>query len=189
MKRLFLAIPIHQQYTEICMHFIEAQNLEKVRWINPENWHITLIFIGDFKVEGIPDLTLHLKDYFVKSSCFELPFESFVYKPNQSKPSMIWGKFKTSEVYNQIIHDTYEYLKEFYESQSLPFNISIRPVNIPHITLARLKNEYPVFPKLINRNNDMPLLKIKDCFMFESVLLPKGVEYHLLHSFSFSSQD
>ena len=184
MKRLFLAIPINQQYTEMCMRFIEHLTLDKVRWINPENWHITLVFLGSFPVDKVQALTDNLEEFFTQAPLFNLYFDHYSYKPEFKNPTMIWANFQHSEAFDKLVIETYNQLTNFYSFQSIPFKISIRFHNIPHITLARLKQEYNPFPELIKRKEEVPSLQVKDCHLFESVLLPKGAKYHLLHSFS-----
>ncbi|MFC2114542.1 RNA 2',3'-cyclic phosphodiesterase, partial [Bacteroidota bacterium] len=169
---------------ELCMRFIEHLTLDKVRWINPENWHITLVFLGSFPVDKVQALTDNLEEFFTQAPSFNLFYDRYSYKPGFKNPTMIWANFQHSEEFDKLVISAYSHLSDFYTSHEIPFKLSIREHNIPHITLARLKQEYNPFPKLQDTKKDFPVLQVKDCHLFESALLPKGAKYHLLHSFS-----
>ncbi|MBT3303567.1 MAG: RNA 2',3'-cyclic phosphodiesterase [Bacteroidetes bacterium] len=189
MRRLFISIPINLHYTKLCNEFIQQQQLDKIRWIKPENWHVTLIFIGYFHQKYLTDLANHLTDFFSNICPFSIDFEKFIYQPEPKNPRMIWAKFKQSYQFDNLVQETFAYLKEWYEQHHLEFNIHIRNTNIPHITLARPKQNDQPFPKLKYSKVNPSVLEVKDCHLFESKLLPKGAEYHLLHTFSFDSSN
>lgn len=185
-KRLFLSIPIGHKMTKLCQQFIALQKLDNIRWIKPVNWHITLVFLGSFPIFKIHSLSLHLEDYFSKFNSFELHFEKFIYKADIHNPTMIWTKFKASVTFDHLVRLTFDHLREFYLLHQIPFDISIRQHNIPHVTLARVRQEYQHFPKLIIDSPAYPPLAVKNCHLFESILLPNGAKYNLLHNFSLS---
>lgn len=182
-KRLFLAIPLNSCIIEHCTRFISAQNLRGIRWIAPQNWHVTVLFLGNFPTDYIPALKEGLHDLFSRIDPFFIEFEDFAYVPDGKNPRMIWGKFRECDYFNYLVHTTHAYLTEFYSAHYLTFNIEIRLQNIPHITLCRLKNEYHIWPPLKVRKLFIQQLLVKECQLFESVLLPKGAEYYILHGF------
>lgn len=168
------------------MQFIRTNELSNVGWIRPENWHITLIFLGNFPGDRVVSLSNMLSDFFNKINPFHLYLDRFIYKPSIRDPKMIWAKFVSSKEFDELIFAIDKQLKEYYNSQALAYNVQIRKFNIPHITLARLKNEYRAFPRLKFDEKIISELKVKDCHLFESKLLPNGAEYQLLHTFGFN---
>jgi 2'-5' RNA ligase len=184
MKRLFLAIPINQEYLKICLHFTEQHDKLGYNWIKPENWHITLIFMGNFSEKLIPSLNTCLVDFFSQINPFDLCFDGFFYKPNKGHPRMLWAGFQQSHAFDELVQSANQVLFEFYRQKQTPFDINTRKINIPHITLCRLGKGKQTPGNLENKQQNVKNLKVQVCHLFESVLLPKGAKYHLLHSFS-----
>lgn len=184
-KRLFLAIPINDEVRMLCKEFIEANQHLNCRWIKAENWHITTIFIGDFPASLTEELIQNLDIHFSKQKAFNLNWDQFTYAPDQRNPRMIWGKFQHSSAFDEMILASFQNLKAFYQKHQLDFQIKIRGKNTPHITLTRLKKARH-FPELSSPFNTPDKLQVHNCLLYESVLLPKGAQYHILHDFSFS---
>jgi RNA 2',3'-cyclic 3'-phosphodiesterase len=184
-KRLFLAFPIDDHFDELIKKFIAQQNIPNIKWIVPENWHITVLFLGDFPAHHIPVLISSLNEFFKTRQFFSLDFERFIYKPNQSRPTMIWAKFYQNTYFDLLCLKLADHLEKLYSELSVPFRMSIHSENIPHITLSRLKNQLNRYPDLnLKRiDNIQPLLRCDFCTLFQSVLLSEGAKYSNLADF------
>lgn len=184
-KRLFLAIPIDQSFRQLCQDFIEAQNLSEIRWIKSENWHVTLLFLGDFPADSLQNLENLLQQHFLTQNGFVIDFESFTYIPNQYRPRMIWGKFYDNEDFDKLLKRVFRSLKAFYKKGRIPFEIKTHRDSIPHITLCRLKKYFSSENNLTDViNQDISLkLKVNSCQLYKSELKPTGAEYTMLKEF------
>ncbi|MEA3496462.1 MAG: RNA 2',3'-cyclic phosphodiesterase [Bacteroidota bacterium] len=186
-KRLFLALPVNKDIKNQCNSFVEKQNLSNVKWVKEANWHITLIFIGEFQEDKIPLLTKHLATFFQNISPFKIGFNNFFYIPNQNSPRMIWGEFYHSKEFDIFVYETFIRLKTFYKKQDIPFDIKIRKRNKAHITLSRLREKNVKYPTLITQDSFRINQNIESCQLYESKLMHNGAEYFLLHEFRLGS--
>ena len=58
-KRLFIAINLPPEIKKQIQRIIEQINIadnENFRWMPPENWHLTLVFLGDQPDEAISEI-------------------------------------------------------------------------------------------------------------------------------------
>lgn len=189
-KRLFLAIPINDHYDLLIRRFISQQQIPSVKWIAPENWHITVLFLGDFPSQHISELISTLSDFFKTRQSFSLHFDGFIYQPKQSKPNMIWGRFRQNSYFDSVCRQLADKMESLYFDLSLSFNMSIHSENIPHITLSRLKNSLIRYPDLNVKNieTEQPVLRCDFCMLYQSVLMPQGAKYSKLAEFNFSNK-
>ena len=171
-KRLFLAFPINDQYEELITEFISLQQIQKIRWISKQNWHVTVLFLGDFPEDHIPYLSTSLQKIFSGCHSFSLNFDGFVYKPKQARPNMIWARFHQHSYFDLLCKSLDDQMESLYADLSLPFSMSLHSENIPHITLSRLKNQYFRYPDLIKPTKQVHphTLRCDFCILFQSVL-------------------
>lgn len=184
-KRLFLALPINDHFEKLIKKFITQQDIPKVKWIAPENWHITVLFLGDFPAQHIPVLITSLNEFFNKQHFFSLDFDHFIYKPKQAKPTMIWARFHLNSYFDLLCLTLVNHIEKLYFDLSVPFSMSLHSENIPHITLSRLKNPLLRYPDLNLKDIDQehPLLRCDFCILFQSILTPDGAKYTKLAEF------
>jgi RNA 2',3'-cyclic 3'-phosphodiesterase len=183
--RLFLGIPLDLQMVDNCEAFIAGNPIPQVRWIPSENWHITLIFMGNFPTAAIPRLTGCLKSVAVDCKAFPLVFDNFCYVPNHKAPSMIWQKYQTTEPFEKLVRKLFFGLEDLYAKEGLPFNIKTRDINIPHVTLTRLKSKYLKYPYLKNTEKVTNPLIVSGFVLYASELKSEGAQYTILERFCF----
>ncbi len=189
-KRLFIAVPLNQDYRLVINDFKETQD-QDFRWIPEKNWHLTLLFLGDFPETKTEQLRNHLEDFFCKQPPLAISPKDFILAPKLTKARMVWLRFAESTAFDQLVNSLFYTLKAFYEEAGLPFNISLHKRQIPHLTLARFKpfNAYnKVFLKGKNLIESLPALRINQAVLYESILKPEGAEYYDLNHFYFHSQ-
>jgi 2'-5' RNA ligase len=186
-KRLFLGIPLSTEFVEMCNSFIESNKLN-VRWIPQQNWHITVLFIGDFPAGHIGNLSKELSGTFHHTQKLHLNFKGFLYQPNINKPRMIWGEFEHSTAFDTLVKKIYETIKSFCVENKINIKLSYRKKTSPHITLARLSHRFEPQELLTNNNCEFLEYKPDFCNLYKSTLLPKGAQYKVLNGFSFGGQ-
>lgn len=75
-KRLFVAIPLPIAIKEALFDSIEPYKkmtcLKNSRWVNPENLHITTLFLGDVPDEDIPQIQMQIHTKLAKIESFDL---------------------------------------------------------------------------------------------------------------------
>ncbi|MBT9131705.1 RNA 2',3'-cyclic phosphodiesterase [candidate division NPL-UPA2 bacterium Unc8] len=177
-NRVFIAIDIDE---EVQQRLADIQGkLQKcdadVRWVVPENIHLTLRFLG---------YVSHLKCIFKAtedSVCDIEPFKLFLSKigvfPDLKRPRVIWAGIKESKILSVISQNLSGLLKQ------CGFPEDKRDYH-PHLTLGRVrssKNKEGLVRAIeINENWDGGLLMAKKIKVMKSILKSEGAQHSSLH--------
>jgi len=177
MKRLFIGIPVKSaevlEITEIWRNN-EHLNPNVLKWVNPENWHITLVFLGDTP-ESIVDQLYHLmEESFSGIKSFSSTLIGVGVFPNRHNPKVIWLGFDNLNPLMNAQIRLVELLK------LTGFLLDNKPLK-PHLTLARVKNtgHRVSFESLLKQYHQSVFgtVLIHEIVLFESILLPGGPVY------------
>jgi len=176
MKRTFIAVPVpveeplRKLLGELQHTFCE----DRIKWIEPENLHLTLFFFGDTDEEIIPSVSSALVRSTSNFNEFKLDFVSLGVFKNLKNPKVLWVGVEGFQVLAKI--------KRALEKEiiSLGFKMEERDF-VPHLTLAR--------PKLIEnkkklgewldryKNRIIQEVKITKLVYYESILTREGPIY------------
>lgn len=181
--RLFIAVPIEKEAAnqlEREINSIKKRTKKNVRFIPQENWHFTLVFLGDQKRELIPEIKKSIQKT-TESQKFELPkieIEKINYGPPGRTARMIWAiaSYKTSAALGKIKKD----LEKNLEGAGIKWQKEERTYNA-HITIARF-NPYPLseLPKIEKAVNVVH--KAISIDLLKSELTKEGAKYKVLYS-------
>lgn len=136
MKRLFIGIPVRSKVAEN-----EAGkwarnpelNQNRMSWTKPENWHITLYFLGETPSEKVPLLCGLINDSFGTTLGLVTELKDVGVFPNQRNPKVLWlGLQNLAPVMNA-------YRKLGALLQQNGFTFDEKPLK-PHLTIARIKS-------------------------------------------------
>ena len=191
MRRLFIAINLPENVKREIKNIISETELDAdARWTPPENWHLTLTFLGYQPDENIPRITEAIQSTIkncagtLKST--EIVFEKLSLAPAEKQPRMIWlsGDKETSKNLSIIKNELDNLLNE----NGVKFKIEHRNFN-SHITLARFE---PLAKSEIE-NIKLPAVeklnfRAKSLDLMESHLKRSGAEYEILTSLTFSGK-
>lgn len=182
MKRTFIAIKIHpnDKMRMILDYFKQTLAEEKIKWVDPENMHITLAFLGDTNEKVIPNISEKLirmsLDYFP----FELVFRSVGVFKNMRDPRVIWIGTETNPVLQDLKMRIDNELSEYgFEKETREFR--------PHLTLGRIKwiSKVAALETSIQKYKDQEVQRefISEIIYYESILKSEGPEYlPIIHS-------
>lgn len=142
MIRLFTALEIPDEIAERLVRL--QRGIEGARWIEPEDFHITLRFVGDIPEDVAADVDEALQD--IRFEPFDIELEG-VGAFGGAKPHAVWAGVRASEPLKQ--------LQARHESAMRRAGLKPETRNYtPHVTLARLRaEENPDVYRFIEANN------------------------------------
>jgi len=172
--RLFTAFPLS---TPIRLHVVSIIReldtlLEGVRWVPPENLHVTLRFIGDCEDAMIPDLVGAMQKA-GKYLPLQLAVGGIGGFPSLGSARVIWvgAQDRTDGV-----EKVYNVLDE--EADKCGFGREGRQFT-PHITVGRARKRPVEIPQeIVERFREIKMaLAADEIVLFESTLTSAGAEY------------
>jgi RNA 2',3'-cyclic 3'-phosphodiesterase len=185
MKRTFIAIPVTpSEYLLKILRELQAQlSGEAIKWVEPENLHLTLKFLGNTLEKQLPAIHERLNDIsasFRKMNGVLTGLEYFSIKGN---PSVLFSKV------NDIPG-----LKEMAEAVDLTLEregfLPEQRTFRPHLTLARIKTlrNSSKFTGMAGqyRSVEIQPFVAEKMVLYESILRPEGPIYKPLHIYPFT---
>lgn len=182
-KRIFVAAKIYPS-----KKIIEGINSiktflydEKIKWVNPNNFHITLKFLGDTNESLIDEFNNRLSEICrtIKSDTIEI--KNFGTFPQRKRPKVLWFGIENYDILNKLHKKIDEnFVKLGIKSENRDFN--------PHLTIGRVKflNNPQRIKKLLDyfESAFFQTQRIDEIILFESKLSKKGSTYIPLKKFS-----
>jgi 2'-5' RNA ligase len=179
--RTFIAVGLDKPIRDRLLALQEtlARAESEVKWVERENLHVTLLFLGEVTDRDIPAVCQAVGDCCKEQASFTLSVETAGCFPNPRRPRTLWAGVGEGTQELVALHDALEpplldlgcYRRE--ERQYTP-----------HITLGRVRSERP------DERLAMALAKqtgwrggsmvVRDVLVMSSELRPQGPEYTLL---------
>lgn len=142
-KRLFIGVGVNSEHQKDLLEVakklkIGASKKElEARWSPPENWHITIKFLGDVESSEIESLTKAIDNAASRFQTTNLRASGVGAFPEEKHARVIWAGVAKS----QVLLD----LQTEVESECAPLGFKPEDRDFhPHITLARLRNAVSV---------------------------------------------
>ena len=184
--RAFLAIelPAHIQ-NELEKILLDFQNptYHHVKWIKPENIHLTLKFLGESRPDELDRLSAEIRPIAAAMRPIELRVHGLGAFPNFKRPRVIWIGVQAPPSLvrlQQALEDAAE--KIGYPREERPFS--------PHLTLGRVNREasHVELTRLGETIAKKPIgtlgsMNVSQLVLFRSVLKPAGAVYTPLAHF------
>ena len=162
----------------------------QVKWIKPDNLHITLKFLG--KTDAVKLSLIGQSLAKVKmAQPIVLTFGVPAVMIHGKGPSVVWMEIKSSPSLNTLVAELENRMVKLgFPKENRPF--------VPHLTLARVPRSAPPwtvapFPaKLIetirDSSTELGSFSTGEFHLMESKLKSSGAEYASVHSFSFLAE-
>lgn len=151
-----------------------------VRWVRPEQMHLTLAFLGDTPVEKLPEIEAALDTITTQQQPFALALDGVGCFPNRRRPRVVWvglaaaggGESAPLLVLKAALDEALTPLGWLPEDK--PFRA--------HLTLGRVKDERAA--QGIEWTADVPPLTVPvtAIHLIESQLRPEGPLYTIRHT-------
>lgn len=182
-RRIFVSIPIPEEWRKEFADFSEQFSVRDVRWTAHENMHVTACFLGDVDAARIGEIKEKLARLCERIKPFSVSFDRIDFAPPGMPPRMVWAVFQESAEYAELVKEMREALKDF-------FAVEPHKELIPHATLARFKD--PRIARDIDVTKPQPALssfEVRTVELVESRLDPAGVRHAVLDSFSLAKTE
>jgi len=186
-KRLFAAIKIDTSEELLNVYYSIRHRLkdEKIKWVEPMNFHLTLKFFGETPGSQIEKINNELERISDDIEPFAMTISKAGIFGSSYNPRVIWLGFKEEELLKNIGTKILSHLND----KGFP---SDRQNFVPHLTIARIKkiDHIESLRRTIShfQTIQQPQIKINSFHLYESILKPAGPVYLLLSSYSLSSE-
>lgn len=132
-QRLFVAValpePVREELRAWCAH--AKGNVAFQKWVHPDDWHITLKFLGDTSVENLSEIKRLLGEVAYRVGAFELALKGVGWFGPPNSPSILWAGVQD---HNRRLEELHKQVDRV--MGQLGFPAETRPYH-PHVTLAR----------------------------------------------------
>jgi 2'-5' RNA ligase len=196
-KRIFIAVNLSNQIKEnikqkilaMCFRILPTNDKCPIKWVDIENMHITLKFLGYLESDKLITVEEILKEEMAGIKPFSMDLKTFGFLPEIGTPRVLWVGVEKG---HKVLENLAESLEQNFSKRG--FRKETHSNFTSHITLGRVK-------KHLNKDEKEGLLKIKDDLkhksigkfkvlsidIMESKLSPKGPKYSIVESLQLKS--
>lgn len=179
--RLFLGLSIPPAIRQELAARVEQmkKNMPATTWVPAENWHITLLFLGEVTAGTAEDLRRRFAEAARRTSPFSLRLQDWGAFPDARRAKILWaGVAGEREPLARLAQAVQEAAAGLIPVETgKPF--------VPHITLTR---KAPV-SNVIAFNDRWPLRtkewQVQQMHLYISHLAPRGARYEIWESYPF----
>jgi 2'-5' RNA ligase len=175
--RLFIGVPIEsQRVVQQVKTWREDELLNQnlLKWVKPENWHITLYFLGNQPISLINVLQQVIEESFFGVQSFNALINGIGVFPHERNAKVLWSGFDNLQPLVPAYFRMGELLKQHgITFSTLPFK--------PHLTLARIKSldQTSSFESFLKswQQSEFGHIKIDRIVLYQSVSSLQGPVY------------
>ncbi len=178
--RLFVAVELSEQArAEVAALQAELRRSgADVKWVEPENLHLTLKFLGETAEEKVAALTGALRQAAAEARPFSISMEGLGAFPQNQHPRVLWTGIKEGR---QPLEELAAGVEE--ACSRLGFPSGERPFSA-HLTIGRVRSPAGLGP-LVQRLRETRFgpsdrVEVRRAVLFRSVLSPQGPVYRAL---------
>ncbi len=91
-RRLFVAADVDDTARAACARVAEQLRVKgwPGRWVAPENYHLTVAFLGGVDDERVAAMMEAVRDAAARETAFDIPLDAVGAFPNGRKPRVVW---------------------------------------------------------------------------------------------------
>ncbi len=172
--RSFIALPIPKdaanELGDLAAKMAYQDKSNAVRWVDQENYHVTLAFLGEQRESDLENLVEAL-DHHIQQ--FEFLAELTHLSPfPESKPKLVASMLERSE---SLLSLHSEVLSAVRSSNILPDKRKF----LPHVTLGRFRHSKNQYAGHISHMDRIEFY-VEEVVLFESILSSNGAQYEPL---------
>jgi RNA 2',3'-cyclic 3'-phosphodiesterase len=189
--RTFIAVPladeIHRKLAALIQRLKEPGN-RAVRWVAPENIHLTLKFLGEVAGDKVRDITQALEELAGECHPFDICIQHTGAFPNLKRPRVFWVGISQYEELKNIQGLVEKKMEKLgFEGENRSFS--------PHLTLGRVNDaaSHSDLDRVIEKTTreqavDLGSVHVEEMHLFKSELTPRGSIYTTLFTVHLSKK-
>jgi 2'-5' RNA ligase len=179
--RTFIAVGLDKAVHDRTVALQEAlsQSGAEVKWVEPENLHVTLLFLGEVGDRDLPGVCRVVAERAAGRAPFAMSVETAGCFPNPRRPRVLWAGIGAGTQELVTLHDALEPpLMELgcYRREERQYT--------PHITLGRVRSERPSdkLAGALARHAGWQAggMQVREVLVMGSELTPRGPVYTVM---------
>lgn len=178
--RLFTGISLPPGIREEIDAYVASMSalVKGVKWVEVDNFHITLRFIGEVEKERVPALREGLKRASAGKNPFVISLATLGAFPSFSYPRVYWiGVDEGQEMVRSLHDDISDELKKVgFDPEGKKFH--------PHVTIGRVRKSTSE-NRLLPERTHIGAFTAKDFCLFKSTITKKGPIYDIIEKIEF----
>ncbi|MCG8699031.1 MAG: RNA 2',3'-cyclic phosphodiesterase [Bacteroidales bacterium] len=185
--RLFIAIKLNldTNFVEFRNKVQKQLNSSKVKWVEIQNMHLTLKFIGEMQEFYVNSIVMLLRNVATQSTPFKVQISSCGTFGKEQNPSVVWVGIEKNKILNE--------LQNLIGTELTELGIEKDRRNYsPHLTLGRIKH----YDKRDNLNDLLDSYhqksfgehNVNEFHLYQGILTQAGPEYKILETFKLGEQ-
>jgi RNA 2',3'-cyclic 3'-phosphodiesterase len=183
--RTFIGLPLQlgQAALEARADLIAALNGERISWVNPGNYHVTLRFIGDTGRTEVMEIGRALRAGLNIPEKRMLKLAELGSFGPRKKPRVSWVGFEQSDFFVELKNDVDCILEDCgrpIEKQDFTAHLTLGRIR----SLTNLKHYYNTLNQMKQRFRSE--VRFDSLVFYRSILGPRGPEYRIVEEFFFS---
>lgn len=186
--RSFIAIELSEAMKQEASSFVNslAKRYTGFRFLSPQNWHLTLHFLGKVEFERLEVLQTRLDKTLTEVKPFSIFLDGIGVFPEPKQPRVIWlginGDLTELLTLKKMLDQAL---------QKMHFDMEQRTYR-PHVTIARTKERKVSAVSLTDqetRFRSQIVDRVSQVTLFKSDLTPQGAVHSVLRQFQFGHHD
>lgn len=178
--RSFIAIQLSSE-VQVALNLVEEQLISKgvdgIRWVKPENIHLTILFLGDISQRRVGDIIAVMDKAAKACSPFVIKIGGLGAFPDRRKPRVVWVGVDAPI---ELIH-----LHHNIETGLVPIGCQSDGKRLkPHLTIGRIKHQasrqsLDMVSEVLNGKNYLAVCEqmVESIHLIKSKLLQSGPVY------------
>ncbi len=180
--RLFVGVPLPDNLRTAVFEYVRRwrSRISGIKYVEPENLHITLKFIGEVDDSRVPAIKDLLSS--VQTHPFTINARGVGAFPSSSSPRVVWVGIR--EGFEDLVALSRD-IDDLLVSEGIPRE---RKASHPHITIGRVKRYDPEITRFLARDIDLEFgsFTFERFALFRSTLTPDGPIYDILAEYEVS---
>lgn len=182
MKRLFIAIKLVPDFNLLKIYYSlrRATKYDKIRWVDPENFHLTLKFLGNTPEDKIDLISEVISSTVESYGKFDFDLKNTGIFGSSYKPRVIWFGIHDAEQIKSLGMELIKKLDVAGFSKD-------RQNFVTHLTIGRITRivDKQIFNREIEKVREVFLqhIIVDKVILYESILSSKGPTYKVISSF------